>query len=79
MTSLLLAGDVLTTNNIQSLDVIVNKRVGVVGFGKAAVVVVSSLVERDSKVEHIFRTPRWLVPFLIGGVLRYYLLDSRLS
>jgi hypothetical protein len=63
----LFAGDVLTTNVIQSLDVIANTRVSVVGFGKVAVDGVSSAVERGSKVEHIFGTPLRLVPFRRGG------------
>ena len=49
----LFAGDVHTTNDIQRLDVIAYKRIGVVGLGKVAVSVVLSAVERVSKVEHV--------------------------
>jgi hypothetical protein len=46
----LVAGDVLTRNDIRSLDVIANKEVHVVGFGKAAVSVISFTVQHDSNV-----------------------------
>lgn len=61
-------GQVLTERDIRNLDVLKNKRVAVVGFGKSAVDMASFAAQRGSPVHHVFRSPRWLLPRVILGV-----------
>jgi len=61
-------GQVLTERDIHDLDVLKNKKVAVVGFGKSAVDMASFAAQRGSKVHHVFRAPRWLLPRVMGGV-----------
>lgn len=60
-------GEVLTEREIHDLDVLAGKRVAVVGFGKSAVDLAAFAVARGSKVEHVFRTPRWLIPLYFAN------------
>lgn len=61
-------GQVLTERDIRDLDVLKNKRVAVVGFGKSAVDMASFAAQRGSQVHHVFRAARWLLPRELGGV-----------
>lgn len=72
-------GHVLTEIDIDTLDVFNDKRVAVVGFGKSAVDMAVFAHEQGAKVDHVFRTPRWLLPFKIFGVHYAKLLFNRAS
>ena len=61
-------GEVITEREINDLDVFDNKSVAIVGFGKSAVDMATFAVQRAKKVKHVFRTPRWLIPFYIFGL-----------
>jgi len=53
---------------VTSLDIFRDQRVAVVGFGKSAVDMASFAAPVARKVAHVFRTPRWLIPFRLFGV-----------
>ncbi|MGR8947404.1 MAG: flavin-containing monooxygenase [Gammaproteobacteria bacterium] len=72
-------GTVLTEIDVDDLNVFDNKRVAVVGFGKSAVDMAVFAHEQGAKVDHIFRTARWLLPFKIFGVHYAKLLFNRAS
>ena len=61
------SGQVLTERDVKSLDIFSDKKVAVVGFGKSAVDMCSFAAPTARSVAHVFRTPRWLVPFRILG------------
>lgn len=61
-------GQVITERDVRDLDVLKDKRVAVVGFGKSAVDMASFAAQRGSKVHHVFRAPRWLLPREMFGV-----------
>lgn len=61
-------GDIITERDVHSHDIFDGKRVAVVGFGKSAVDMAAFAVERAARVDHVFRTPRWLIPFGILGL-----------
>lgn len=61
-------GEIITERDVNNLDVFNRKRIVVVGFGKSAVDMATFAVQRASQVYHIFRTPRWLIPFNIFGI-----------
>jgi dimethylaniline monooxygenase (N-oxide forming) len=72
------AGEVVTERDVHDLDVLAGKRVAVVGFGKSAVDLAAFAVARGSKVEHVFRTPRWLIPeYLLDRVHATHIVFSR--
>ena len=64
-------GELVTDRQIRDLDRLAGKRVAIVGFGKTAVDLAAFAAARGSRVEHIFRTPRWLIPLHIAGLLHY--------
>ncbi|PRQ09801.1 flavin-containing monooxygenase [Enhygromyxa salina] len=64
----LFRGEVVTEREIDDLDRLAAKRVAVVGFGKSAVDLATFAADRGSRVEHVFRTPRWLIPLYIAGL-----------
>ena len=72
-------GHVLTEIDVDDLSVFDNKRVAVVGFGKSAVDMAVFAHEQGAKVDHVFRTARWLLPFKIFGVHYAKLLFNRAS
>lgn len=72
-------GRVLTEREVVDLDVLANKRVAVVGFGKSAVDMAAFAVERGSQVHHVFREPRWLLPKYLFGVHMTNVMFGRLS
>jgi cation diffusion facilitator CzcD-associated flavoprotein CzcO len=71
------AGDVITERDVKSLDIFRDKNVAVVGFGKSAVDMVSFTAPIARSVAHVFRTPRWLVPFRLLGMHYTYLFFAR--
>ncbi|MEM7467532.1 MAG: NAD(P)/FAD-dependent oxidoreductase [Pseudomonadota bacterium] len=73
------SGNVLTEIDVDNLDVFNDKRVAVVGFGKSAVDMAVFAREQGARVDHVFRTPRWLLPFKIFGVHYANLLFNRAS
>ena len=73
------SGNVFTEIDVDSLDVFNDKRVAVVGFGKSAVDMAVFAHEQGAKVDHVFRTPRWLLPFKIFGIHYAKLLFNRAS
>jgi cation diffusion facilitator CzcD-associated flavoprotein CzcO len=60
-------GPVLREWQIDDLEVFRNTSVAIVGFGKTAVDLASFAVQRGAQVTHIFRNPRWLLPYTLGG------------
>ena len=62
------AGTIMTEREVESLEVFRGQRVAVVGFGKSAVDMASFAAPIAGRVSHVFRTPRWLIPFRICGV-----------
>lgn len=73
------AGQVLTERDVVDLNVLADRRVAVVGFGKSAVDMASFAAERGSKVHHVFREPRWLLPRYILGVHMAKVMFARVS
>lgn len=72
-------GEVLTERDVRDLQVLADRRVAVVGFGKSAVDMAAFAAERGSKVHHVFRTPRWLLPRFILGVHMANVMFGRMS
>lgn len=60
-------GRIVTERDIDDLEIFRGKRVAVVGFGKTALDLATFAAERDARVTHVFRSPRWLVPRLVFG------------
>ena len=73
------AGGVITERDIDSPELFRNKRTAVVGFGKSAVDIAVMAAADSARVFHVFRTPRWLIPFTMFGVHYSRLLFSRLT
>ena len=73
------SGTVVTERDIDALDLFDGRRVVVVGFGKSAVDIASFAAPRAARVDHVFRTPRWLIPFRILGVHFTYPFFARMS
>jgi dimethylaniline monooxygenase (N-oxide forming) len=72
-------GEVITERDVQSLDVFNDKNVAIVGFGKSAVDMATFASQRAKKVYHVFRTPRWLIPFHIFGIHYARLMFCRMT
>jgi dimethylaniline monooxygenase (N-oxide forming) len=72
-------GKVITELDVDDLSQFNGKRVGVVGFGKSAIDMTVFAHESGAEVHHVFRTPRWMLPFKIFGIHYSYLLFSRMS
>ncbi len=72
-------GEVITERDVGDLDVFDNKRTVIVGFGKSAVDMATFAVQRVKQVHHVFRTPRWMVPFRILGFSYTKFLFSRIG
>ena len=73
------SGEVLTERDIKSFDIFRGKTVAVVGFGKSAVDVCSFAAPSARSVSHVFRTPRWLIPFRIFGFHYSYVFFARVT
>ena len=61
-------GEIITEREVEGLDVFNDKRVLVAGFGKSALDMATFAVERAREVHHVFRTPRWMIPFYMLGI-----------
>lgn len=72
-------GRIVTDRDIRDLSLLTDKRVVVVGFGKSAVDMASFAADRGSRVDHVFREPRWLIPRHILGVHASKLMFARHS
>ena len=72
-------GRVITERDIDSPELFRGKRTAVVGFGKSAVDIAVMAAAESDQVRHVFRTPRWLIPFTLFRVHYSKLLFSRLT
>ena len=72
-------GDIVTEREIADLSVFAGKKVLVAGFGKSALDMATFAVDQAREVHHLFRTPRWMVPFRILGVHYSRLLFCRMG
>ncbi len=72
-------GEVITEREINDLGVFAGKKVLVVGFGKSALDMATFAVEQASEVHHLFRKPRWMIPFHIMGIHYSRLLFCRMG
>lgn len=72
-------GKVLTDRDVLDLEVLRDKRLAVVGFGKSAVDMATMAAQRGSEVHHVFREPRWLLPRIIFGIHSSKLIFARMS
>lgn len=72
-------GRILTEHEIGDLSVFDGRRVAVVGFGKAAVDVLSFAVGRARELHHVFRQARWLLPRMVLGQPTSRLSTERMS
>ncbi|OGU34327.1 MAG: hypothetical protein A2068_14150 [Ignavibacteria bacterium GWB2_35_6b] len=70
-------GSVFHTTKVNSPDLYKNKKVAVVGFGKSACDITSSIAECAQKTYIIFREPKWKVPKKILGINYKYIILSR--
>lgn len=61
-------GEVITERDVHDLECFRGRRVAVVGFGKSAVDMATLAAPLAASVTHVFRTPRWLVPFRVAGM-----------
>ena len=73
------AGQVLGDRAVRDLELLAGKEIVVIGFGKSAVDMAAFAAERGSRVHHVFRAPRWLLPRTMLGVHSSKLLFSRAS
>ena len=72
-------GRIITERDIDSPDLFRDKRTVVVGFGKSAVDIATMASAAAKQVHHVFRTPRWMIPFSIFGIHYTHLLFCRLN
>ena len=72
-------GGVITERDIGDPELFRDKRTAVVGFGKSAVDIAVMASAQTGEVLHVFRTPRWLIPFTIFRIHYTHLLFSRLT
>ncbi|GAA4836570.1 NAD(P)/FAD-dependent oxidoreductase [Algivirga pacifica] len=70
-------GQIITERDVKDLSIFSGKKVAVVGFGKSALDMATLAGKNGAEVEHIFRTPRWTIPFKIMGIHYTYPLFSR--
>ncbi len=61
-------GAIITEREVNSLEIFRDQRVAVVGFGKSAVDMASFAAPAARSVAHVFRTPRWMIPFRLLGL-----------
>ena len=72
-------GEIITEREVSDLSVFAGKKVLVAGFGKSALDMATFAVETASAVHHVFRTPRWMIPFHIMGIHYSRLLFCRMG
>lgn len=73
------SGTIITERDVKNLDIFNDKTTAVVGFGKSAVDMASAAVSRSKQVHHVFRTPRWLIPFYILGLHYSHVMFCRMG
>ena len=72
-------GEIITEREVTDLDTFSGKKTAIIGFGKSALDMSSMAVRNASQVYHVFRTPRWMIPFQIFGIHYSNLLFSRIA
>jgi dimethylaniline monooxygenase (N-oxide forming) len=72
-------GVICTERSIESMAQFVDKKVAVIGYGKAALDMSTHSSLYSQQTYHIFRTPRWTIPDRIFSLDFSYLLFSRLG
>ena len=72
-------GTIVTERDVKDFDVFRDQRVCVVGFGKSAVDMTAFSAPVAKRVEHVFRSPRWLIPFTLLGMHYSYPFFCRAS
>jgi cation diffusion facilitator CzcD-associated flavoprotein CzcO len=72
-------GKVMTERDLLSVKEFADKKVAVVGFGKSAVDMAALAAPVARQVDHVFRTPRWLIPPRLFGLHNLYFLFNRSS
>lgn len=72
-------GGIITERDIDSPELFRDKRTVVVGFGKSAVDIAAMASAGAGQVRHVFRTPRWMIPFTIFNIHYTHLLFCRLN
>ena len=72
-------GGIITERDIESPDMFKDKRTVVVGFGKSAVDIATMASPDSGQVYHVFRTPRWMIPFTFFRVHYTHVLFCRLN
>ena len=74
------AGAITTERDIHDLSALGGKQLVIVGYGKSAVDLAALAAARGARVELVLRTPRWLIPQMLGGVLHpTYVLFNRIN
>ena len=72
-------GEIITEREVADLETFRGKKTVIVGFGKSALDMSSMAVRYASQVYHVFRTPRWMIPFHILGVHYSKVMFSRVA
>jgi dimethylaniline monooxygenase (N-oxide forming) len=72
-------GEITTERAIESMSQFVDKKVAVIGYGKAALDMATHSSFYSSQTYHIFRSPRWTIPDRIFTIDFSYILFSRLG
>lgn len=72
-------GEICTERSIESMSQFVDKKVVVIGYGKAALDMATHSSFYSSQTYHIFRKPRWTIPDRIFTIDFSRLLFSRLG
>lgn len=66
------AGRVMTERQLESPEVFAGQRVAVIGMGKSGLDLATLAADSGARsVAHVFRTPRWLLPVHLFGVVHY--------
>lgn len=71
------AGAIGTERDVGALRDFAGQRVVVVGFGKSALDIATFASEHGAEVDHVFRTPRWVLPMHLLGVHSSWFLFTR--
>lgn len=72
------SGRIVDERSIDDPQVFEGRRVAVVGFGKTAVDMAAMAARAGAtSVQHVFRSPRWLIPLYLFGIHMSYALFAR--
>ena len=72
-------GEITTERQIESMNQFVDKKVVVIGYGKAALDMSTHSSKHSKVTYHIFRIPRWTLPDRVWGIDFSYILFSRMG